>query len=112
MVWVLTALGITIIAFVFEGYILRDFYRYAESFAPGTEINGIGFAFCLGEICIASTLIGGACALVGGILSLRQRRWQLVAFAAIAFVVAWIPWFVGTWGIRYIMSLRQLIPHQ
>lgn len=112
MVWILTALGVAIIALVFGGYILRDFYRYTESIAPGTEIFPIGLTCQLGVIGIGSILLGGACALIGGILSLTQRRWQLAAFAATAFAAAWLPWFVSTWGFRYIMTLRKLIPHQ
>jgi hypothetical protein len=112
MVWVLTALGIAITALVYVGYTLRAFYRYTESFAPGTEVMGIGFTCGLGYASIASAFLGGACALIGGILSLKHKRWSLAVFAAVMFVAAWLPWFVGIWGFQYIMSLRRLIPHQ
>jgi len=111
-VWILTGMGIAITALVYVGYILHAFYRYTESFAPGTEIMGIGYTCGLGYASIPSIWLGGACALIGGTLSLKQKRWSLAVFAGIAFVAAWLPWFVGIWGFQYIMSLRKLIPHQ
>lgn len=109
--WILTALGITVVAVALEGYLLCWFYRYSERLSPGTEFNGFGLTLFLGLTSTASVVFGGVAAFVGAIISLTHRRWRLAALATVAFGGALIPWFTWPWAFRYIMTLRQLIPH-
>jgi hypothetical protein len=106
---ILASCAIGTLALGYIGYILQRFYVGTASLPPGTEIRPMGVAFHLGLTWTASILFGSACALIGGILSVRQRRWILVAFAVLAGCLSWLPLFVSDWGFDRIVTLRQLV---
>ena len=107
--WSLTAFGIAIYALLYVGYVLREFYFDTSSIAAGTEIRPMGVTFHLSVTWTASILFGGACALIGGIIALIQRRRHLAIFAFVAGVATWIPMFVSNRGFDYIVTLRKLV---
>jgi hypothetical protein len=68
----------------------------------------MGLTFQLGITWTASSLIGDLCAVAGGIISVKQRRWRLVTVAALAAIFAWTPMFYSNWEFNHIVTLRKL----
>jgi hypothetical protein len=88
---------------------LYQFYLDTAALAPGTGIRPMGMEMLVGIAWTASILIGDVCALVGGIISIKQRRWSLVAVAILAGIIAWVPMFYTQWEIDHIVTLRKLV---
>jgi hypothetical protein len=103
------SLVVAVSALFSVGRILDKFYLDTATIAPGTGIRPMGMEMQLGLTWTASILIGDVCALVGGIISLMQRRRLLVAVAVLAAIFAWVPMFYSQWGVNHIVILRKLV---
>ena len=109
LIWILAALTIALVAFLYIAYLLHGFYLETATLAPGTGIRpmslGLGLLLSWG----GSILFGSFCSLIGGIIGAFQRRWLLVVFAFLAAVFAWLPMFFSSWEFERIVTLRQLV---
>ena len=106
---IMCSFAITISAFLGIRSSLHQFDMDAASLAPGTPIRPMGMEMGIGLAWTFSLLVGGACALFSGIISLIQRRKLQVILAIVAGIAAWVPMFYSTWGIRHIVELRHLV---
>lgn len=108
LIWVLASFVVPVFALCPIRQILHTFDLDTAALAPGTGIRPMGMAVQLLAMGGVSILIGDGCALVGGIISLKQRRWSLVALAVLAAICAWVPWFYSRWEVDQIVTLRKL----
>jgi len=106
--WISFAYFVSVLAQFLIGFLLLWFYFDTAGLAPGTGIRPMALTFWFVIIPIASILIGSLCALVGAILSLKQRRWRLAIIAGLAFAFSLVSWFISDWGFQYVVGLRKL----
>ena len=109
LVWILASVIIALAGLLFIAYTLHGFYLDTATLAPGTGVRPMGVAAAIGVAWIGSILFGGACALIGGIVSLVQRRRLLVVFAILAAIFTWVPMFFSNWGFAHVVELRKLV---
>jgi hypothetical protein len=107
--WLRRAICIASAGLVFVGYLLHQFDINCAELASGTEIRPMGLTAVLGMTGIASIVLGGGCALVATIQSVRHKRRQftIVSLASLALTCA--PLVFGFWGVTYVVDLHKLV---
>jgi hypothetical protein len=108
-IFVSVALAIIFVSSLFIVYLLRVLYVGASQLPPGTMIRPMNHAFYSGLVGIASILLGGFCALVGGIISAASRQWKTALCAAVAISICWVPLILAFRGFHYIVGLHNLV---
>ena len=109
VILMLASIIFTISAQIAVAQILDKFFLDTATIAPGTGIRPMGMEMQIGLIWTLSIVIGGVCALFGGITGLMQRRWWLTVLAMLVGISSAIPMFYSGRELNRIIAVRKLV---
>jgi len=107
--WLLAALCIASAGLVVIGYLLHGFDINCAELASGTEIRPMGLTAALTFTGMASIALGGVCALVALVLSVRHRLWRFTIASLASFALTCAPLAIGFWGFNHVVTLHGLV---